>query len=47
MKNELKATTNISTTQAQPIVRCGNVPFGAESCTMPSPNAAIAAKACT
>ena len=34
-----------SITQIQPIVRCGSVPFGAASCTMPSANAAIAAKA--
>ncbi len=37
--------TAISTTQIQPMVRCGSVPLGAESCTMPSANAAIAAKA--
>ena len=47
IQNELIATTNISSTQIQPMVRCGNVPFGAANCTMPSANAAIAAKACS
>ena len=36
----------ISATQIQPTVRCGKVPFGAANCTMPSANAAMAAKAC-
>ena len=38
-------TIIISTTQAQPMVRCGSVPLGAVSWTTPSANAAIAAKA--
>jgi hypothetical protein len=29
----------------KPIVRCGDVPFGAENCTIPNAKAVIAAKA--
>jgi hypothetical protein len=47
MKKELTQTTSISAAHTQPTLRCGKVPFGAESCTRPSPNAAMAAKACT
>ena len=38
MKSELTATTNISATQTESFstVRCGSVPLGAESCTIPS-----------
>jgi hypothetical protein len=43
--NELAATVAISTTQIQPMVRCGSVPFGAANWTIPSASAAIAAKA--
>ena len=45
IQNELIATDAISNTQIQPIVRCGSVPLGAANWTMPSTNAAIAAKA--
>jgi hypothetical protein len=38
-------TVSISTTQIQPIVRCGIVPLGALNCTTPSTNAVIAANA--
>ena len=42
MNSDVPATKIISKAQAQPIVRCGSVPFGAKSCTAPRP---IAAKA--
>ncbi len=45
IRNDDALITSISTTQIQPSVRCGSVPFGAASCTMPSMKAAIAAKA--
>src|ERR1700733_15073035 len=47
IQNELAATASIKTTQIQPMVRWGNVPFGAASWITPSTNAAIAAKAWT
>jgi len=45
IQNELAATAAIRTTQIQPMVRCGSVPLGAANWTIPSPSAAIAAKA--
>ena len=47
IQNELKPTIAIRVTHTKPIVRWGNVPFGAESCTMPNANAVRAAKACS
>ena len=45
IENELAATTTISVTQIQPIVRCGRGPLEAVSCTNPKPDAATTAKA--
>src|ERR1700722_13971319 len=47
IQNELAATASIKTTQIQPMVRWGSVPFGAASWITPSTKAAIAAKAWT
>src|SRR5262249_42696978 len=47
IQNDDAATTVISATQIQPTVRWGSVPLGAASCTAPSANAAMAAKACS
>ena len=44
---KLMATTAISATQIQPMVRCGSVPLGAVNWTSPSTKAAIAANACS
>jgi hypothetical protein len=45
MKKALILTISIKVTQIQPMERCGSVRFGADSWTMPSASAAIAAKA--
>src|SRR5258705_6515009 len=47
IQNDVVVTVTIRATQSQPMVRWGNVPFGAASCTAPRANAALAANACT
>src|SRR6516165_9357608 len=45
MRNELRATVSINSTQIHPMVRCGKVPFGNANCRRPSAKAAMAARA--